>query len=92
MTTKINKLNKYILSFIENTDVAHFNREWMKPEVQKFVTSIISLKSKSHFDKYAPKRSKSSYLFFCSEMRDVVKDSLAPEHKTTDVTRELGVQ
>ena len=38
-----------------------------------------------------PKRSKSSYLFFCTEMRDKVRGEIA-DNSATNVTRELGVR
>lgn len=42
-------------------------------------------------DPNAPKRPKSSYLFFCDEMRAQVKSD-NPEFKAVDVTKELGRQ
>lgn len=38
-----------------------------------------------------PKRAKSSYLFFCTEMRDKVRDEI-DDNSATNVTRELGIR
>ena len=43
-------------------------------------------------DPNAPKRGKSSYIFFCAENRPVVQKELGSDAKAVDVTKELGVR
>ena len=87
MTTKINGLVKSV--FGEQDD---FETKWAKDSTvqQKLKTIVNSFGGKPVKDPNAPKRGKSSYLFFCNDMRDVVKQSLGEEATATKITKELG--
>ena len=67
----------------------------VKSELETLITENmpkkVSSKEKKLKDPNAPKRPKSSYLFFCDEMRAQVKSD-NPEFKAVDVTKELGRQ
>ena len=63
----------------------------MESTNQKQVKSLLSRANRSPKDPNAPKRGKSSYLYFCADNREKVKKSLGKDAKATNVTRELGV-
>jgi hypothetical protein len=97
MTTNVNKLNKIVLTFIEeNADSENIEELWMDAEIQKQLKTLCvakrSVGGRKNKDPNAPKRGKSAYLFFCANHRDDVKTDLGNEAKATDVTRELGAR
>jgi hypothetical protein len=92
MNPTLKQLNKLILAFLqENADAANQDELWMDSTNQKQVKNLLSRASRPPKDPNAPKRGKSSYLYFCADNRDQVKKSLGNDAKATDVTRELGV-
>ena len=86
-TTKINNLVKSV--FGEQED---FENIWSKQtKIQQQLKSIVNNgNAKAVKDPNAPKRGKSSYLFFCGEMRENVKEKLGDEASATNITKELG--
>lgn len=95
MTTNVKKLNKLVIAFLgENSDAENIEELWMESTLQKKVRNLCSRHSEHgrKKDPNAPKRGKSSYLFYCADFRDQVKKDLGVESKATDVTRELGVR
>jgi hypothetical protein len=92
MTLTIKQLNKLVLVFLnENTDVANLNELWMNSDNQKKVKNLLTRSTRPLKDPNAPKRGKSSYLYFCEANRDKVKKDLGNDAKATDITRQLGV-
>ncbi len=49
-------------------------------------------KTKSIKDPDAPKRGKSAYIYFCNANREIVKNELGNDLKTTEITKELGAR
>ena len=92
MNPTLKQLNKLVLAFLsENVDAANLDELWMDSSTQKQVKSLLSRASRPPKDPNAPKRGKSSYLYFCEDNRAKVKKSLGTDAKATDVTRQLGV-
>ncbi len=94
MTNTLKSLNKFVVSFFQAHNIEADN-DWMDSSNQSAIKSLLtkSLKCTGKVkDPNAPKRGKSAYLFFCTAMRDKVKESLSTDSKATDVTRELGVR
>ena len=92
MNPTLKQLNKLVLAFLsENVDAANLDELWMDSSTQKQVKSLLSRASRPPKDPNAPKRGKSSYLYFCEANRAKVKKSLGTDAKATDVTRQLGV-
>ena len=91
MTAVVNKFNKFVISYFNEND-QNIEELWMSPEVQKHLKSVCSTRSVGirKKDPDAPRRGRSGYLFFCSEHREQVKNSLGGNSKATDVTKELG--
>jgi hypothetical protein len=85
--TKINNLVKSIFGEQEN-----FESGWTKNQkIQQQLKSILNASfNKPLKDPNAPKRGKSSYLFFCGEMRNEVKETLGEQVSATSITKELG--
>ena len=93
MNPTLKQLNKLVLAFLqENADAANQDELWMDSTTQKQVKNLLSRASRPPKDPNAPKRGKSSYLYFCADNRAQVKKSLGNDAKATDVTRELGVR
>jgi len=97
MTASVNKFNKFVLSFLKDTSESNnVNELWMAADVQKQVKSLCvsaaGSQGRKNKDPNAPKRGKSGYLFFCSDNREAVKESLGAQAKATDVTKELGLR
>jgi len=92
----VKKINKIVLGFLnDNTDSQNMSESWMETVIQKQIKNVCAVKYSElpkKKDPNAPKRGKSSYLFYCSEFRDQVKKELGNEKKATDVTKELGVR
>jgi hypothetical protein len=86
-TTKMNNLVKSV--FGEQDD---FENVWTKnTKVQQQLKNIVNNgNTKALKDPNAPKRGKSSYLFFCGDMRDKVKERLGDQASATNITKELG--
>jgi hypothetical protein len=84
-------VNDFVCSFLENNDNKNLINQWNSDENQCCLSVSNSKKSIKLKDPAAPKRAKSSYLFFCTENRDSIKAE-NPEMKTKDIIRELGVQ
>ena len=93
MNLTLKQLNKLIISFLsENESVENIAEQWMDTKNQKLARNLVNKSNKPKKDPNAPKRGKSSYLFFCDERRPTVQTELPDGSKATDVTRELGVQ
>ena len=93
MNPTLKQLNKLVLAFLnENVDAANLDELWMDSSAQKQVKSLLYRANRPPKDPNAPKRGKSSYLYFCQDNRDQVKKSLGNDAKATDVTRQLGVR
>lgn len=94
MANILKNLNKFVLQFLseysdlENTDM---EEKWMDNSVQTKVKNLLNKKQVCK-DPNAPKRPKSSYLYFCSENRDLVVKELGNESKSTEITRALGIK
>ena len=92
MNSTLKQLNKLVLAFLkENADAVNLNELWMDSSTQKQAKNLLSRANRSPKDPNAPKRGKSSYLYFCDDNRDKAKKSLGKDSKATDVTRRLGV-
>ena len=94
MTTNIKKLNT-LVSAVFGPEVENMGELWLNnADVQKDIKALFALGGVGgrKKDPNAPKRGKSSYLFFCAALRDTVKTSLGAESKATEVTKELGVR
>ncbi len=59
---------------------------------QKKQSKSSKKQSKSIKDPDAPKRGKSAYIYFCNANREVVKNELGDDLKTTEITKELGAR
>ena len=95
MTTVItNKINALVTQVfggeIENIDEIWLNNAEVQKQLKSFCASKKGKDKKK--DPNAPKRGKSSYLYFCADNRSKVKGILGDESKATDVTKELGVR
>jgi hypothetical protein len=94
MSNTLKSLNKFIVTFFQANNIEADN-DWMNASNQSSLKTLLTKALKSSCptkDPNAPKRGKSAYLFFCTTMRDKVKESLSEDSKATDVTRELGVR
>ena len=92
MTPALKQLNKFVVNFLnENEDAANLEELWLDSATQKQIKSLLSRVNRPPKDPNAPKRGKSSYLYFCQDNRAQVKKSLGKDAKATDVTRQLGV-
>jgi len=91
MNNTIKNLNKLVLSVLQGE--AKMEATWMGAKNQGALKNLVSKSLKNtKKDPNAPKRGKSTYLFFCATTRDTVKNSLPADAKATDVTRELGIR
>jgi hypothetical protein len=88
MNTKFKAINTYILNFLTETCSEEAVRSWSEKKNQSKFKSLVNKKGKV-LDPNAPKRSKSAYLFFCTENREKVKNTLK-NPSATNVTKELG--
>ena len=97
--SNLKNLNNLVLSFFEenfseeNVSLEKFEELWMDEDMQNNLRELCVMKYVKHKkkDPNAPKRGKSSYLFFCIDNREQVKNKLGEDAKATDITRELGV-
>ena len=93
MTSALKQLNKFIQAFLcKNSDASNIDELWMESGTQKRLKTLLARTSKPPKDPNAPKRGKSSYLYFCEENRKKVKKELGENTNATDVTRELGAR
>lgn len=93
MNLTLKQLNKLITTFLqENESADNISEIWMDTKTQKLARSLVNKSNKPKKDPNAPKRGKSSYLFFCDDQRSKVQSELKEGSKATDVTRELGVR
>lgn len=90
MTNIFKSVNDFVISFLNEHDVN--TDDWTNVSTQGPLKKLLnkSMRANTQKDPNFPKRGKSAYLFFCSAMRNTVKDSLPDTAKATDVTRELG--
>ena len=91
MKSTLKQLNKLIKAFLNTHSAGNLNELWLSVANQKQVKSLLTQMNKTK-DPHAPKRSKSSYLFFCQNNRSLVKNELGDNSKATEVTKELGVR
>jgi hypothetical protein len=84
----IKRLNKIFNDFLLKHTNEDVQKIWSQSNNQSSLKSLFN-KNKNK-DVNCPKRSKSSYLYFCTEKRDFVLKKLGSGAKTTDVTKELG--
>lgn len=93
MSPTLKQLNKFVQEFLhKNSDASNIDKLWMEADTQKRLKSLLVRTSKPPKDPNAPKRGKSSYLYFCEDNRKKVKSALGENTNATDVTRELGVR
>ena len=65
------------------------NESKLDDVLSSHIPKAVSVKTKKVKDPDAPKRGKSSYIFFCIDKRDEIK-SANPDMGAKDITRELG--
>ena len=91
---KIKNLSKFILDFMEDNKQSGF--EELKDKLNSKPTQIVLKKilqknMKPIKDLNKPKRGKSSYLYFCDEHRQSVKEEF-PNYNNKEVVTELGLK
>ena len=94
MTVTLKNLNKFVLQFLsENNDNVNtgISEKWMDISVQTKVKNLLNKKQVCK-DPNTPKRSKSSYLYFCIENRDSAIKELGKDAKATAITSLLGLK
>ena len=96
MSSNLKIVNEFVSAFlVTNGDSESIEDEWSTDENQsKFKALFAGCAKKSgkrKKDPNAPKRSKSSYLFFCVEERIVIKEE-TPDMSAKDVTSALGAR
>ena len=97
MTTSTTNISKFVLTFInENKGADNLSELWGSDDNQNHLKSVLSSHplpkgKKSPKDPNAPKRGKSSYLFFCAAERDQVKTD-NPDMSAKEITSELGLR
>jgi hypothetical protein len=92
MKSTLNALTKYVTVLATEKKVPEFVKIWNEHQgdISKVLSSNLPKeKVKKLKDKEAPKRGKSSYIFFCIENRQKVKDK-NDELSAKDITKELG--
>ena len=93
-TSKMNKINEYFIAFFTEHDgdsAEELKKAWEDEKFQKALNLLISkhTKPKVKKDPKKPKRGRSAYILFGSEMRaKVVADN--PEMKNTDIMKKMG--
>ena len=92
MKSTLNALTKYVTVLANEEKVSEFVKVWNEHQgdIAKVLSSNLPKeKVKKRKDKDAPKRGKSSYIFFCIENRQKVKDKNS-DLSAKDITKELG--
>lgn len=85
-------VSKFVVSFLKDHTVSDdVISAWEEKKFQKQFRQRIMKSSapRSVKDPNAPKRARSSYLFFCEDERPVIK-AANPELKSKEITRKLG--
>lgn len=84
-----NSITKFVEDFLTSNNVDDSVIEaWNDKTTTKKVGNMI--KGKKPKDKDAPKKSKSAYIYFCTENRAAVKEELGEDAKNTEITCRLG--
>ena len=84
-------VSKFVLSFIAEHKAEDIESVWNSTKNQNALKKVLSNTGKKVKDPSAPKRSKSSYLFFCNEERLKIKKE-KPDLSAKEITAELGVR
>jgi DNA-directed RNA polymerase specialized sigma subunit len=102
MTTNINMTENVMNIFKAWVDESGFDIDEsslsnLSQKVNELIASEQKLskstkKTKSIKDPDAPKRGKSAYIYFCNANREIVKNELGNDLKTTEITKELGAR
>ena len=87
-TTKINNIVKSVFGEQDEFESTWTKNQKIQQQLKTIVNSLNSVKTVK--DPNAPKRGKSSYLFFCGDMREKVKVKLGDSASATNITKELG--
>ncbi|MHA2036970.1 MAG: hypothetical protein ACW98X_11080 [Promethearchaeota archaeon] len=87
----LTKVNNLVAEFCKQNGMADTAEKWMETSYQKQLKKLTIPTVKKEKDENAPKRSKSTYLYFCNHERAVV-NKLHPEMQATKVTTELGIR
>jgi hypothetical protein len=87
----LKNLNKFVLEFLSENTSTEVEKNWMDNSVQTKVKNLLNKKPLCK-DPNAPKRPKSSYLYFCAKYRTEVTNELGVDTKVTEVTRVLGLK
>lgn len=88
-STLLSSVNRIVTTFLRenNEDLVE---SWETNEIQSEMKKLLSSKQEKKVkDPNAPKKSKSAYIFFCSDARKEIKES-DPDMSATDVTREVS--
>ena len=86
-------INKFLMENLDSEDHGVLMEAWNSEGTQKELQKLLPSSAKKIKDPNAPKRGKSSYLFFCEDHRDAAKERLEEaggDYKATDVTKMLG--
>jgi len=86
MRSTIEDVSNFVLSFIESSKNKKLKEEWTSSNTQDRLKKIF-IKN----DPKKPKKNKSAYLFFCEEMRPILKKKY-PEFENKDILRNLGLE
>ena len=88
---KVKNINEKVLQFFEDNNIATDNikKLWLSKENQLSLYNSLTLPKNN-----MPKKYTSSYLYFCSENRDIIKEELSKKlgqnPKCSVITKELG--
>ena len=86
-------INKFLMENLDSEDHGVLMEAWNSEGIQKELQKLLPTSEKKIKDPNAPKRGKSSYLFFCEDHRAAAKERLEEaggDYKATDVTKMLG--
>ena len=97
MNTVFNGINQFVMNFFESANVDSevsqlWSDEWsqdLQNLITKLLKNVTEKKKRSKKAKDAPKNARSAYMFFCQEMRSVVKEENA-ELNSKEITVKLG--
>ena len=96
MTNNSAMIMDLVKKFLEDNHCEDIVDAWMEKneEVDKIVKKATKKTSKgsSPKDPNKPKRGRSSYIFFCSDKRTEIKESMTGDPKPADVMREMGAR
>lgn len=93
MTSVSKDVSKFVLAFLAKHDLQaeDVKEAWTSTKNQSALKKIVNSPGRKVKDPNAPKRSKSSYLFFCGDEREKIKAE-DPEMSAKDITAELGAR